>query len=147
VLLMRIEPAQPADHAAIEGLLTAAGLPLDGAEQAFRTGVVARDAERLVGAAAVELYGDTALLRSVVVAPDVRGTGLGRALVAAAEGLAAAAGARRVYLLTESAADWFPGVGYAQIARADISGPVVDSVELTTACAETAVAMYRDLPV
>ncbi len=142
---MRIERAEPADYDAIAGLLTEAGLPLDGVQEAFRAGVVARVDHRLVGAAAVEVYGDAALLRSVVVAPDQRGSGVGRALIGAAEEVASEAGARTVYLLTETAADWFPRLGYTPIARSDISGPMVDSVEFTTACAETAVAMRRDL--
>ena len=142
---MRIERAGPADQQAIETLLAQAGLPLDGAEEAFRSGVVARSDHRLVGAAAVEVYGESALLRSVVVSPEQRGSGVGQALVAAAEDVASEAGARTVYLLTETAADWFPRLGYAPIARTDITGPVVGSVEFTTACSETAVAMCRDL--
>ena len=142
---MLVERARPADYPAIAGLLTEAGLPLDGAEGAFVTGVVARDDDRLVGAAAVELHGDAALLRSVVVAPDLRGTGLGRALVTAAEQVATEGGARTVYLLTETAADWFPRLGYSPIARGDLVGPVTTSVEFTTACSESAVAMCREL--
>jgi N-acetylglutamate synthase-like GNAT family acetyltransferase len=145
MLLMIIVRARSADYPAIAGLLTEAGLPLDGADDAFRTGVVARDDDRLVGAAAVELYGEAALLRSVGVVPDARGAGLGEALVTAAEAVAAEAGALTVYLLTETAAAWFPRLGYTPIAREDISGPVVDSVEFTTACSETAVAMAREL--
>jgi amino-acid N-acetyltransferase len=143
---MRIERAAPVDYPDIETLLAEAGLPLDGAQDAFQTGVVARDDHRLVGAAAVEVWGDSALLRSVVVAPDQRGSGVGQALVAAAEEIASAAGAWTVYLLTETAADWFPRLGYTPIARADISGAVIESVEFTTACSETAVAMCRQLP-
>ena len=142
---MVIVRASPTDYPAIAGLLTEAGLPLDGAEDAFAAGVVARDDDRLAGAAAVELYGDAALLRSVVVMPGLRGTGVGRALVAAAEELASERGAQTVYLLTETAAEWFPRLGYAPMAREDISGPVLDSVEFTTACSETAVSLSREL--
>lgn len=142
---MDIARATSADYPAIAGLLTDAGLPLDGAAAAFETGVVARDGDRLVGAAAVELYGDAALLRSVVVVPDRRGGGHGRALVAAAEGLAAHAGARETYLLTETAADWFGRLGYQAIDRDRVPIDVATSIEFTTACATTAVAMRRHL--
>ena len=74
---MRIERAELSDLPAIEHLLSVAGLPLEGAGPAFESGVVARDGEAVVGAAAVELYGSAGLLRSVVVAPDRRGSGLG----------------------------------------------------------------------
>jgi amino-acid N-acetyltransferase len=112
MLLMRLERATLADAAAVEALLAASGLPLDGAADALALGVVARDQERVVAAAAVERFGDAGLLRSVVVAPDHRGTGLGGEIVRAAEELARRDGARELYLLTETAVDWFPRLGY-----------------------------------
>jgi N-acetylglutamate synthase-like GNAT family acetyltransferase len=42
--------------------------------------VVAKNGDDVVGAAAVELYADGALLRSVVVSPSARGRGLGHRL-------------------------------------------------------------------
>ena len=142
---MRIERAEPADLAAVEELLSAAGLPLEGTRQAFETGVVARDGEAVVGAAGVERYGAVGLLRSVVVAADRRGVGLGLELVTAAEGLARREGIRELYLLTETAVDWFPRLGYAAIPRHEAAAVVGQSIEFTTACAETAVAMRRTL--
>ena len=136
--------AQPGDLAKVETLLKAAGLPLDGADQAFETGVVAREGGAIVGAAGIERYGSAGLLRSVVVVPARRGTGLGTALVEAAESLARERGVRELYLLTETAIDWFPRLGYAAIPRAEAAAtPVGASVEFTTACAVTAVAMRR----
>ena len=85
---MQVERAESADFEAIERLLVASGLPLDGARDAFATGVVARRAGKVVGAAAVEPYGTGGLLRSVVVEPELRGTGIGGTLVATSEMLA-----------------------------------------------------------
>jgi amino-acid N-acetyltransferase len=145
MLLMDISRAAPGDLAAVESLLEAAGLPLEGARDAFETGVVARDGEDVVGAAAIEPHGGSALLRSVVVRPERRGTGLGRALVEAVEQLAADAGAGEVYLLTETAVDWFPRLGYRSVARDEVPAAISSSVEFTTACADTAVVMRRTL--
>lgn len=142
---MRVERAEPSDIAAVEELLAAAGLPLAGVAQAFETGVVARDGETVVGAAGVERYGSAGLLRSVVVAPDRRGTGLGHDLVAAAEGLARDEGVRELYLLTETAIDWFPRLGYAAVPRDEAMAAVGGSIEFTTACAEAAMAIRRRL--
>src|SRR5882672_4053862 len=101
-----IERATSRDLPAVEALLAAAGLPLDGVSGAFDTGVVARDGGRILGCAAIELYGDAALVRSVAVDPIERGHGLGSALVAAVEQLARLAGAHEAYLLTETAEGW-----------------------------------------
>ena len=54
----------------------------------------------------------------VVVDPRVRGTGLGRQIVGASERLATELGIRELYLLTETASDWFPRLGYRAVERA-----------------------------
>jgi amino-acid N-acetyltransferase len=145
VLLMRIERATPADVPAVEALLTSAGLPLDGAAGALADGVVARDGPVIVAAAALERYGTAGLLRSVVVAPDRRGTGLGHRIVAAAEQLARDEGIGELYLLTETAIDWFPRLGYEVVPRAEAAAVVGESIEFTTVCRDTGVPMRRVL--
>jgi amino-acid N-acetyltransferase len=143
---MFIERATAADVPAVETLLSSASLPLDGAADAIeRTGVVAREGDAVVGAAALEVYGEAALLRSVVVAPEHRGTGLGRAVVSAAEALARDEGVRDLYLLTETATDWFPRLGYALVERADAIAAVGASIEFTTVCRDKGVPMVRRL--
>jgi amino-acid N-acetyltransferase len=145
VLLMRIERANPSDLPAVGTLLAAAGLPLDGVAAAFQTGVVARESDAIVGAAAVERYGEAGLLRSVAVAPGERGTGLGRDLVEAAEQLARNEGIATMYLLTDTAIDWFPRLGYVPVPRDEAEAAVGASIEFTLSCAVTGVAMRRDL--
>lgn len=142
---MPVVPAEEAAWPAIEALLVEAGLPLDGARGAFSLGVVAREGEQIVGAAAVESYGSIGLLRSVVVRPDRRGTGLGAALVDAAEARARAAGIAELYLLTDSAERFFGHRGYAARSRSAAPAPIADSVEFRVACADTAVLMARAL--
>lgn len=142
---MPIERATAADTAQVEALLTAAGLPLDGAADALGLGVVARDGDLIEAAAAVERYGDAGLLRSVVVREDRRRTGLGREIVTAAEDLARREGIRELYLLTETAVDWFPRLGYEVVDRAVATAAVGESIEFTTVCRDTGVPMRRRL--
>ena len=142
---MRVERAVPSDLPGVEALLAAAGLPLEGASEAFATGVVARDGGMILGAAAVEPYGRAGLLRSVVVAEARRGTGLGRRLVLAAEALARDEGIEELYLLTETASDWFPRLGYEVVDREEARAAVGESVEFTMVCATTGVPMRRRL--
>jgi amino-acid N-acetyltransferase len=142
---MLLERAVPGDGPAIEALLADAGLPLDGAAAAFAHGIVARDGDRLAGAAAVEIYGSAGLLRSVVVDASNRGTGLGRQLVAAAEEEARGEGVSDLYLLTETATEWFPRLGYEPVDRATAREAVGESIEFTLSCATTGVAMRRIL--
>ena len=99
--------------------------------------------DEVVGAAAVEPFGPAGLLRSVVVAADHRDAGIGRRLVAAAEGLARESGIRDLDLPTETAIDWFPRLGYQVIPRDAAAAAVGQSIEFTAACATAAVAMRR----
>src|SRR5436309_14760685 len=76
-----LRPANSADLAQIERLLTASQLPLAGVAEALPGFVVADADGAIVGTAALESCCDNALLRSVAVAPEWRSRGLGRALV------------------------------------------------------------------
>src|SRR5262245_66584139 len=77
---VRIEALEPADADAVFALLTNSRLPLDGLAGHLETTLVARDGDRVVGSAALELYDDGALLRSVAVAEEWRGRDIGRRL-------------------------------------------------------------------
>jgi amino-acid N-acetyltransferase len=142
---IQIGPAAPADLPAVLALLTASGLPHDGLAEHFDAALVARDGEVLVGSAALELYGEAALLRSVAVAEGLRGQGLGRQLATAALDLARARGVRRVYLLTTTAEGYFPSFGFAPIARAEVEPAVQTSVEFTGACPASAAVLALSL--
>jgi len=143
--VVRVERAEPADIERVEALLTAASLPLEGAREALALGVVGREGGNVVGAAAIERFGAAGLLRSVVVAEAARGTGLGHAIVAAAEDLARAEGLSELYLLTETATDWFPRLGYEVVDRAAAASVVGASIEFTTVCRDTGVPMRKRL--
>jgi amino-acid N-acetyltransferase len=140
-----IAPARPEDAASVLRLLTANGLPTDGLGDHWQTTIVARDADRVVGSAALEVYADGALLRSVSVDPAMQGQGLGGALVAAAIRLAEEGRVEALYLLTTTADNYFPRFGFSRIARADVPAGVQRSVEFTSACPSTAVVMRKSL--
>ena len=74
-------PRGTEDLPAVERLLTASGLPLDGVREALPAFLVAEAGATLVGVAGLEACCDNALLRSVAVSPSWRSQGLGRALV------------------------------------------------------------------
>jgi amino-acid N-acetyltransferase len=133
--VIEIETARTSDRPAIEALLEASGLPTDGFELALGTAVVAREDGRIVGCAAVEPYGSVGLLRSVCVALPLR-------LVDRAEAVAAARGIADLFLLTETAADWFARRGYEPGAREAAPAALLGSPEFTVACPVSA-ALFR----
>src|SRR5215471_709962 len=115
-----IRRATPHDWPQIAPLLTMAELPLDGAEEHTSDFLLAFREGFLIGTAGLERYGNTALLRSVAVAPTERGQGLGQALVRQALVEAASWGVRQVVLLTTTASDFFPRFGFGPISRTEV---------------------------
>jgi len=146
--VISIDRARPTDRAAIEGLLEANGLPTAGFDLAAATAVVAREeggAREIVGCAAVEPYGWVGLLRSVCVAPDLRSAGLGRRLVAEAEAIATGLGIGQLFLLTDTAGDWFPRLGYERVGKGTAPAQLLTSPEFTGACPEGALLLRKIL--
>jgi amino-acid N-acetyltransferase len=141
--VVNITRATDRDLPAVLKLLDGHHLPLDGVRDHVATMVVARDGEEVVGAAAVEMYADGALLRSVAVDPARHGQGLGHLLTEAALGVARERGADTVFLLTTTAERFFPKLGFETITRADVPASVQASVEFQSACPASAVVMRR----
>ncbi|MEP6801531.1 MAG: arsenic resistance N-acetyltransferase ArsN2 [Acidobacteriota bacterium] len=142
-----IRSAGPADFDAVVALLTAARLPVQGLSSTLPGALVAVAPDgRLAGCVALEFYGPAALLRSLAVASERRGQGLGERLTAEALRLAAATGASDVYLLTETAAGFFPRFGFVREERSQAPAPIQDSVEFRSVCPSTAILMHAAAP-
>ena len=137
--------ADAADLPGILDLLARGRLPPDGLAEHLASTLVARDGRRVVGSAALELYGRVGLLRSVAVDEALRGQGLGVRLTTVALDLARAHRLATVYLLTETAGGFFPRFGFRPIARGDVDPAALRSVEFTTACPAGALVMALDL--
>lgn len=140
-----IERATDGDLTGVMRLLEENHLPVVGLADHFAHALVARDEGTIVGSAALEVYGDGALLRSVAVAPALRGRGLGRDLTAAAIDLAQEIHAPALYLLTTTADGYFPKFGFERITRADVPASVQSSIEFTSACPSSATVMRKRL--
>jgi len=142
---MVIQVAEAGDLPAVRSLLETQHLALDGIDEHVSTMVVAKKGSEVVGAAAVELYADGALLRSVVVDPTAQGQGLGHRLSDAALSIAKDRGTRTAFLLTTTAEKFFPKLGFEQIVRDDVPASVQASIEFQSACPASAVVMRKRL--
>lgn len=143
---MVIERATERDLPEVLALLAEHGLPEEGVDEHVATLVVARENGHVVGTAAVEVYADGALLRSVAVAPAVQGLGLGHRLTDAALSVAREHHVDTVFLLTTTAERFFPKLGFEPASRADVPASVQASVEFQSACPTSATVMRKRLP-
>jgi len=137
---VQVRPATPDDALAVAALVAARDLPPEGLDRAWRTWVADHDG-LVVGTASLERHDDAVLLRSLAVAADHAGAGIGAQLVEAA--LQAADGIGPVALLTETAAAWFPRFGFAVTSRDRLPAALAASAQLQHACPASATAMIR----
>ena len=142
---IRIDRATREDAGALLALMERAHLPTDDLTAHLDAAFVARDGDRVVGSAAIEVYADGGLLRSVAVDDDHRGTGLGNRLTAAAIEDAQRRALPALYLLTTTAEHFFPKFGFERISRADVPASVQASIEFREACPASATVMRKRL--
>jgi N-acetylglutamate synthase-like GNAT family acetyltransferase len=111
-----LRAARTADSDSVRGLVAAAHLPAAEIERFIEGFVVAEQEGAIVGCGGLELYGAAAVVRSVVVEPGLRGTGLGRRIATVLEQNAAKAGAVAAYLFTVEAWRFWQHLGYEALA-------------------------------
>lgn len=142
----RVEPCA-SDDPVLAALLAAAGLPsedLGAGEQIFRR-LREADGGRVLAVGGIELHRPYGLLRSCVVVPEARGRGLGRALVDDLLAEARALDLVRLYLLSETAGDFFARAGFRPVARTDLPAEIAASAQAARLCPESADVMRLDL--
>lgn len=138
-------PVAAADWPAVEALLVAARLPLDGASDHLANFVVGERDGRMLCVGGFEQYGKVALLRSMAVEDYQRGTGIGQQLLESVRALARGQGVAELYLLTTTAANFFGRHGFSVIARAETPLALQASREFQGVCPASATAMVAKL--
>jgi amino-acid N-acetyltransferase len=133
-------------HSSVVALLEAEGLPVSDLnethlEHFFFTGSDGAPSA-LVG---LEIYGEAALLRSLVVSAATRTQGLGSALVLHAEQYAAAHQVRALYLLTTTAEPYFKHRGYRRIVRSQAPPSIQSTREFASLCPSSSAFMIKRL--
>ena len=142
---LRAVPLAPFERDGLKAALRKAGLPCEDAGEPgrlfwrFDTGD-----DVPAGFGGLEIYGDDALLRSVVTLPPLRRSGVGRAIVAAIEQEAQLSGCRAIYLLTMEP-DFFARSGYVTCERSDVPAAVRASSQFSLQACGTAAAMVKQL--
>jgi amino-acid N-acetyltransferase len=130
----------------VRSLLDACGLPssdLDAA--ALRYFIGAWSDARLAGVIGLQPLDHSALLRSLAVAPEHRGEGIGSRLCDEAESLARAGGLSELYLLTTTASHYFLARGFRPCPRSALPSAVQRTAEFRALCPDSAVAMHKHL--
>jgi len=92
-----------------------------------------------------EPCGSAALMRSLVVAPELRARGVGTRLVAHVESEAQSLGLSAIYLLTTTAEAFFSRLGYTAIGRGEAPDAIRATPEFSSICPASSSLMRKKL--
>jgi amino-acid N-acetyltransferase len=139
-----METARADDGPAIAALLREAGLPHEDFVTHLAQFIVARRNGEIIGAVGAEVYGGDALLRSFVVARELRGAGVGGNLLRRLEATAAGWGVRQWWLLTTTAETFFLKRGFEATPRANAPATIAATKEFAGLCPSVATFLSRE---
>jgi amino-acid N-acetyltransferase len=142
-ILVRNSKAE--DIQPIQDLLKKEKLPVDGVEKHFNNFLSLFSEERLIGTVGLEIYGNKALLRSLVVEKSYQGKGYGKKLCNEIIENAYRKEISELYLLTETVPQFFEKIGFKIIPRDSADEKVKTSEEFSKLCPSTAVCMMLKL--
>ena len=106
---------------------------------------IALEEDKLIGVIGMERYSHYGLLRSMAVHPDYRNKHIAETLLLRLEKKAVSSGITAMFLLTETAANYFERKGYDTITRDDVPNDLMGSPEFSHVCPVSATVMKKQL--
>ncbi|MGC4038492.1 MAG: arsenic resistance N-acetyltransferase ArsN2 [Chitinophagaceae bacterium] len=142
----QIKQATISDRKGIVTLLQTEKLPVEDLPLTLDHFYIATDRmNAIIGAIGLESHGRHGLLRSMVVARNFRNHGIAAELVGLLQTEAKIIGMDSVYLLTETASDYFSRKGFNKISRDEVPEEIKLSSEFSNVCPVSAVVMFKKL--
>lgn len=140
-----LQAAAPSDYPAASELLTNQNLPVEDINKELPHFFIVKRKGLLVGVIGMEQYGEFGLLRSMATDPAHRNNGIASSLVAALFNYGKKLGLKEMYLLTETAENYFAKKGFQKINREDTPAAIKQSEEFSHLCPSTAVVMKKEI--
>lgn len=133
------------NDAGLRAALLTAGLPTDDLGEGGRVFFRLFGGDNsTIGFSGLETCADDVLLRSMLILPDFRGRGHGRALTDLTVSAAPTHG--DIYLATTTAASFFERLGFEAIRREDAPPAILATRQLSGLCPASATIMKRNRP-
>jgi len=104
-----------------------------------------RSMQKIIGYFGYELYGNYALFRSMVVAPDYRKKGHGNLIWQEAKKMLLINDVEDVFLLTNTAAPFFKRQGFEEVPRSSAPKDIASTTEFIEFCPGDSVCMMINL--
>ncbi len=134
------------DISEVELLLRGCSLPNSDLQENYQVQLfgVYHNAQ-LIACVGVELYDNSALLRSLAVIPEYRKEGIGKKLSEYAEKYCKQNSVNKIYLLTETADTYFEKLGYSIQKRDTAPGSIKGTAQFSGLCPESSRFMKKQL--
>ncbi len=138
-----VERLSGSEITAVKRLLADHGLPADDCELPANQFFGIYEKQHLIACGGLQAIGAAALLRSVVVIESRQGRGLGSKLVSFLLEQALYIGCSEIYLLTETASDYFKALGFQAIDRSTVPREVAATEQFKTLCPASADCLMK----
>ena len=142
---IQYQKAVPADFTALTGLLSTHKLPVKDIDKDLPHFILAKKDDQLVGSIGVEKYGSIGLLRSLSTDALFQQQGIASRLLEELIALCQSEGIQSLYLLTETAKDFFEKRGFTIAERELAPESIRNSSEFSELCPSTAVLMKKEV--
>ena len=140
---IEITRAESRYRPSIVSLLQKENLPVEDLPEILPHFLIAMDNNQVIGVIGLEQYENIGLLRSMAVDKLYRNRSIASELVMELENLAIKKGIHCIYLLTETASDFFKKRKYEVITRNEAPGSVKASSEFSSVCPVSAIVMRK----
>jgi len=142
---LSIQAAAPSDYQAVCELLSKHKLPIEDINQELAHFFIVKQHGLSIGVIGMELYGEYGLLRSMATDPVHRNNGIASSLIAELFSYGKSLGLKEMYLLTETAENYFAKRGFQKINREETPPAIKQSAEFNHLCPSTAVVMKKEI--
>ncbi len=129
----------------IKDLLNSSKLPSDDCEEQIENFIVIEENNKLIGIGGLEIYDTVGLIRSIVVESKYRGSGIGKKIYRLIEAKAYTSGIKSLYLLTETATEYFENLGFKIKDRSEVPRSIMETKQFKEICPSSAMVMYREI--
>ncbi|MEL6382332.1 MAG: arsenic resistance N-acetyltransferase ArsN2 [Cyanobacteria bacterium J06626_18] len=139
--ILELRTATASDLPLIQQWLSESGLPTEDIPQILDCLYLGIDQEAVVGIGGIERHGKDGLLRSLVIVPPFRQQGYGRLLCRQLINQAKTEEMQALYLLTNTADQFFAQLGFERIARPAAPATMQRTTEFSSLCPDSAICM------
>ncbi len=142
---MKYREAEESDIQAIRELICSSGLPssdIDGKAQKI---FVAESDGKIIAVGGIEKLGDVALIRSIAVTPAYRSSGIASNIYRLLEAYARSLEVEELYLMTESAKEYFQKLGFSEQEREAVPWDIKQTSQFSKLCPSSATVMFKML--